>query len=702
MSEDPAMRTRTLEPRPRPSTPSGGSPDSDPGRRRRHRGRRRTAPAARSGSSSRASTARSPRGSSTAPRRARGGGVARDRIDVVPVPGAFELPLGAMALAKTRRTPASSRSAASSAATRRTSTTSPPRRPAGSSSRRSRRACRSLRRAHAETTRPGRGARRGDRGNKGAEAARTALEMADVFGRLRARAAAVAVAILVRRCRRSAQSVGRAPSFGHNRSHSMVATKRRFNPNLQRVRILVNGAVAPELRLRAVPEVGQGREGALALVSAALAALEASRTRIDDLNVYPVPDGDTGTNMTMTVRAVVAALERDPGDGRRAARSLMGARGNSGVILSQLVRGASRRCPRTTSSTRGGRRCSPRRERRGLRVRAEPQEGTMLTVARAVAERAEELAGSERRSRTCSASWSRTARRRSPARRSSSTSCGRRESSTRAAPGWSRSCAAIAAHVRGEPLARDGAERSGPSSRGSAPGALALPLLHVVLRRRRRRWSPTRSRRSCGSSATRCSSSGPGRGQGALHTDEPGAALALATAVGVDRGDRHQEHARPDRGARGAARAASGAVREPSPCASGRATPALREPRRVCRRRRGDDEPVRRRTSPRRSRRSRRALSSCFPTRRTSSSPPSRRSERRQGRAGRPDAHAPGWARRARRLRRATAGRGERGGDGGGSLGVRSGAVARASRDADVGDLEVERASSSASSTASR
>jgi dihydroxyacetone kinase-like predicted kinase len=70
-----------------------------------------------------------------------------------------------------------------------------------------------------------------------------------------------------------------------------------------------------------------------------LAALEASRARIDDLNVYPVPDGDTGTNMTETARAVVSALDRDPGaDIVRAA--LMGARGNSGVILSQLARGA--------------------------------------------------------------------------------------------------------------------------------------------------------------------------------------------------------------------------------------------------------------------------------------------------------------------------------------------------------------------------
>ena len=84
---------------------------------------------------------------------------------------------------------------------------------------------------------------------------------------------------------------------------------------------------------------GQSPEGPLGLARAALAAIEASRARIDDLNVYPVPDGDTGTNMTETVRAVVSALDRDAsGDIVRAA--LMGARGNSGVILSQLVRGA--------------------------------------------------------------------------------------------------------------------------------------------------------------------------------------------------------------------------------------------------------------------------------------------------------------------------------------------------------------------------
>jgi len=82
------------------------------------------------------------------------------------------------------------------------------------------------------------------------------------------------------------------------------------------------------------------------LVGAALASLETSRGRIDDLNVYPVPDGDTGTNLALTVAAVDDALRDAAGDAspaevaglvRRSA--LMGGRGNSGIILSQIVRG---------------------------------------------------------------------------------------------------------------------------------------------------------------------------------------------------------------------------------------------------------------------------------------------------------------------------------------------------------------------------
>ena len=137
---------------------------------------------------------------------------------------------------------------------------------------------------------------------------------------------------------------------------------------------------------------GQGPESPLALARAALAALEASRARIDDLNVYPVPDGDTGTNMTETVRAAVSALER--GRGADVVRAvLMGARGNSGVILSQLVRGAA-------EVLAGAERVDAAALARALRGASDagyaavrdPQEGTMLTVARALAERAEALA----------------------------------------------------------------------------------------------------------------------------------------------------------------------------------------------------------------------------------------------------------------------------------------------------------------------
>ncbi|MDX6473790.1 MAG: fatty acid kinase, partial [Gaiellaceae bacterium] len=82
------------------------------------------------------------------------------------------------------------------------------------------------------------------------------------------------------------------------------------------------------------------------VVGAALASLEANRGRLDDLNVYPVPDGDTGTNLTMTVRALADAVDNTSAASREslardvARGALMGARGNSGVILSQIVRGA--------------------------------------------------------------------------------------------------------------------------------------------------------------------------------------------------------------------------------------------------------------------------------------------------------------------------------------------------------------------------
>ena len=88
------------------------------------------------------------------------------------------------------------------------------------------------------------------------------------------------------------------------------------------------------------------RERLIELARGALIAIEGNRRRIDDLNVYPVPDGDTGTNLALSVRAVVETLESSrteigPISPVRCSRgALMGARGNSGVILSQIIRGA--------------------------------------------------------------------------------------------------------------------------------------------------------------------------------------------------------------------------------------------------------------------------------------------------------------------------------------------------------------------------
>jgi len=137
------------------------------------------------------------------------------------------------------------------------------------------------------------------------------------------------------------------------------------------------------------------------LVDGALASLEANRVRIDDLNVYPVPDGDTGTNLTMTVRAVAEALDHTSAASRQslardvARGALMGARGNSGVIFSQIVRGAADVLGDTVTidswetarALRGAADAAYRAVRR-------PVEGTMLSVIRELAEEAEAHAAS--------------------------------------------------------------------------------------------------------------------------------------------------------------------------------------------------------------------------------------------------------------------------------------------------------------------
>jgi hypothetical protein len=132
------------------------------------------------------------------------------------------------------------------------------------------------------------------------------------------------------------------------------------------------------------------------LARSALKNLEAHRRRIDDLNVYPVPDGDTGTNLTLTLRSIVEALDASTAadsaavakDVTRAA--LMGARGNSGVIFSQIVRGFVEvlgEQERVSSAllSRAFRGASDT----AYRAVKRPVEGTMLTVIREMAEESE-------------------------------------------------------------------------------------------------------------------------------------------------------------------------------------------------------------------------------------------------------------------------------------------------------------------------
>jgi DAK2 domain fusion protein YloV len=139
-------------------------------------------------------------------------------------------------------------------------------------------------------------------------------------------------------------------------------------------------------------------------VEGALAHLEARRQEVNDLNVFPVADGDTGDNMVLTLQAVLNELDRLSADGTRtvdeigrdeivesvAGAALLGARGNSGVILSQLIRGAAEEL-----ASRRGELVDPvlvtaalaRASDRAYESVREPAEGTILTVVREMAHR---------------------------------------------------------------------------------------------------------------------------------------------------------------------------------------------------------------------------------------------------------------------------------------------------------------------------
>ncbi|MBS3974364.1 MAG: DAK2 domain-containing protein [Actinobacteria bacterium] len=137
------------------------------------------------------------------------------------------------------------------------------------------------------------------------------------------------------------------------------------------------------------------------LVRAAAAALSDRVEEVNRLNVFPVPDGDTGTNMSLTMEAVISALTALPDDADIPAvckaithGSLMGARGNSGVILSQIIRGLCESFAAETLIDSGVVASALQRSVEvSFQAVRKPVEGTILTVLRDTAKKAKEVHG---------------------------------------------------------------------------------------------------------------------------------------------------------------------------------------------------------------------------------------------------------------------------------------------------------------------
>lgn len=129
--------------------------------------------------------------------------------------------------------------------------------------------------------------------------------------------------------------------------------------------------------------------------------LEAEKEIINELNVFPVPDGDTGTNMSLTIMSAVGEVE-NISDMNMAtlskaisSGSLRGARGNSGVILSQLFRGFTKVIKDKDELDMDiFTQALQKAVETAYKAVMKPKEGTILTVAKGVAEKAQEINGS--------------------------------------------------------------------------------------------------------------------------------------------------------------------------------------------------------------------------------------------------------------------------------------------------------------------
>lgn len=135
------------------------------------------------------------------------------------------------------------------------------------------------------------------------------------------------------------------------------------------------------------------------MILAGAKVLEINRTKVDSLNVFPVPDGDTGTNMSLTIQSAVKELSLCPSNrlgelcDAVSKGALKGARGNSGVILSQLFRGI---CAEIKNGEEVTVKTFAKAMENGTKVAysavSKPKEGTMLTVARLMSEFARQAA----------------------------------------------------------------------------------------------------------------------------------------------------------------------------------------------------------------------------------------------------------------------------------------------------------------------
>lgn len=132
---------------------------------------------------------------------------------------------------------------------------------------------------------------------------------------------------------------------------------------------------------------------------AGAASLTAKKEWIDELNVFPVPDGDTGTNMTMTITSAAKEVSQVQTDNMQdickaiSSGSLRGARGNSGVILSQLLRGFTKVLSEyDTADTLVLAAALEKAVETAYKAVMKPKEGTILTVARGMSDKAMEIA----------------------------------------------------------------------------------------------------------------------------------------------------------------------------------------------------------------------------------------------------------------------------------------------------------------------